>query len=300
MAVEKPDFKMLDGVKEVATYSDDDIIIFNDIRKLALSNVSLHTIVSDTNVILYCACGTISLDVNDVSYTLTDRQILICPPMANLCNYHLSEDCYCHGLSISSNILNGALKNNISIWNKCLYVDKVNVLKLDDQGEELWYRYYDLLATKFMKPIPNCYNEVIVQNIIYAVVLELCGRMVENASDLLKRRLTEHTKQSSVIFRNYLDLLNNTPVKYHPVEYYASQLFVTPKYLANVCKQESGKSAITWIQESVVHDIQYLLSKPDVTIKEIARLTGFGTLSLFGRFVRTYMGISPRNLRKKV
>ncbi len=290
---------MLEIVKEICTYYEDDFIILNDIRKLAACDIPLNVLVDDTNLILYCAAGSLKLDVNLVSYELRERQILICPPKAELTNYELSDDCYCHGLSLSSNILHGALKNNISLWNKCIYVDKVNTLTLTEEGEDLWIKYYDLLAGKIMSEEFNSYDNFIIQSLIYAVVQELCGRMLLNSSDLLKRRMTEHTKQSSTIFRNYLDLLNNTPIKHHPVDYYASQLCVTPKYLANVCRMESGKSAIAWIQDRVCQDIRFLLAKPELSLKECARLAGFDTISLFGRFVRTYMGCSPRNLRKK-
>lgn len=291
---------MLETVKEICTYYGEDFIILNDIQKLAKCDIPLNVLVEDTNLILYCARGWVKLNVNVDSYELHERQILICPPKAELTNYELSDNCYVHGLSISSTILHGALKNNISLWNKCIYVDKVNTLTLNEDGEELWIKYYDLLATKIMSDEINSYDRFIIQSIIHALVLELCGRMLLNASDLLKCRMTEKTKQSSTIFRNYLDLLNNTPVKYHPVEYYANQLYVTPKYLANVCKQESGKSAIAWIQDRVVQDIRFLLEQPEISLKEIAQQTGFDTVSLFGRFVRTYMGMSPRDLRKKL
>ena len=296
----KKEAQLLENAKGICTYYDDEIIIFNDIRKMSAAEIPLNTIVADTNVVLYCAAGTISLNVNDEPYSLVNRQILICPPNADLNNYVMSEDCFCHAISLSSGILQNALKNNISIWNKCLYVDKVNLLTLSEESEALWVKYYDLMATKIHFEEVNAYDSSTMQSIVFALVLELCGRMVQNASDQLKRRMNEQIKQSSNIFKNFLDLLNNTPVKYHPVEYYASQLCVTPKYLANVCREESGKSAIAWIQERVIHDIRFLLSNPDVSIKEIAVLTGFETISLFGRFVRTHMGTSPRELRKKI
>lgn len=295
----KKNNKMLEIVKDICTYYGDDFIILNDIRRLATCDIPLNVLVDDTNLILYCAAGSLKLDVNGVSYLLRERQILICPSKAELTNYEISEDCYCHGLSLSSNTLQGALKNNISLWNKCIYVDKVNTLTLNEEGEDIWIKYYDLLAGKIMSEEFNSFDGFIIQSLIYALVLELCGRMLINASDILKCRMTEHTKQSSTIFRNYLDLLNNTPIKYHPVDYYASQLCVTPKYLANVCKAESGKSAIAWIQERVIQDINFLLAKPELSLKEIAQLTGFDTVSLFGRFARTYMGASPRELRKR-
>lgn len=299
MTAKNSNDKMLEIVKEICTYYEEDFIILNDIRKLAACDIPLNVLVEDTNLVLYCAAGKLKLDVNLVSYELHERQILICPPKAELTNYEISEDCYCHGLSLSTNTLQGALKNNISLWNKCIYVDKVNTLTLSEDGEDVWIKYYDLLAAKIMSEEINSYDGFIIKSLIHAVVLELCGRMLINASDILKQRMTQNTKQSSTIFRNYLDLLNNTPIKYHPVEYYASQLCVTPKYLATVCKQESGKSAIAWIQERVIQDIQFLLDNPEMSMKEIAEQTGFDTVSLFGRFVRKYMGASPRDLRKK-
>jgi len=67
-----------------------------------------------------------------------------------------------------------------------------------------------------------------------------------------------------------------------------------------VCKRESGKTALEWIQEYVSEDIRYYLTGSELSVKEIANRLGFPNISFFGKYVRERFGVSPKKLRQIV
>ena len=54
--------------------------------------------------------------------------------------------------------------------------------------------------------------------------------------------------------RQFINLIISTPVKPYEVAYYADKLSISPRYLANLCKDVSGKSTKEWIDEYVMND----------------------------------------------
>ena len=109
---------------------------------------------------------------------------------------------------------------------------------------------------------------------------------------------TRGRKTSEAIFQQFLDLVGNSKVKHLPVEHFARELCVTPKYLSTVCKNHSGKTANEWIREYVLEDIRYYLMQTNLSIKQICALLGFPNSSFFGRYVKEHFGVPPSQLRK--
>lgn len=66
-----------------------------------------------------------------------------------------------------------------------------------------------------------------------------------------------------------------------------------------VCKQHSGKTALQWIEEYTLADIDYYLRSTDRSIKEVANILGFPNASFFGKFVKEHFGISPMSYRER-
>ena len=93
-------------------------------------------------------------------------------------------------------------------------------------------------------------------------------------------------------------MLTSLEVKPRNLNYYSSKLCITSKYLSNICKENSGKTAYDWIIEYAIEDINRLLSHSDMSIKEIANYLDFPNLSFFGKFVKAHLGCSPTEFRR--
>jgi len=83
------------------------------------------------------------------------------------------------------------------------------------------------------------------------------------------------------------------------VDTYAQELCISPNYLTKVCKEVTGKTALTWIREYTEADIRYYLQNSDMSIKEICDDLGFPNLSFFGKYCRRAFGMSPSDFRRQ-
>jgi len=83
------------------------------------------------------------------------------------------------------------------------------------------------------------------------------------------------------------------------VQHYADELNVSRKYLSEVIKKHSGKTASDWISEMVILEAKVLLQNKKMSINQISDLLHFSDQSVFGRFFKNYEGISPLEYRKK-
>lgn len=68
------------------------------------------------------------------------------------------------------------------------------------------------------------------------------------------------------------------------VEFYASKLFVTSKYLSTVIKNVTGKTASDWIEDVLIEEIQYELKHSNESISEIAFKLNFPNISFLENF----------------
>ena len=77
-------------------------------------------------------------------------------------------------------------------------------------------------------------------------------------------------------------------------------LNVSPKYLSKVISKAGGKTAMLYIHDYTMESIIYRLKYTDLSIKEIVIDMDFPNISFFGRFVKSMLGMSPREYREKL
>jgi len=83
------------------------------------------------------------------------------------------------------------------------------------------------------------------------------------------------------------------------VQNIAAQLHLSPRYLSDLLKQETGKTAIELIHLSLVAEARQLLTSTDLSVAEIAYQLGFESLSYFSRLFKQEVGLSPLKFKKQ-
>ena len=84
------------------------------------------------------------------------------------------------------------------------------------------------------------------------------------------------------------------------VEFYAGKLFITPKYLSRVIRDNTGKTVSDWIEEYVVAEIKSMLGSTGLTIQQISHELNFPSQSFLGKYFRRIVGVSPGDYRKSL
>lgn len=105
--------------------------------------------------------------------------------------------------------------------------------------------------------------------------------------------------QGMVIFRRFLVLLHRNICQQRSVEFYARELCVCSKYLYNIVRQYSGKSAKEMIDERAILEIKTLIRGTRLSFSQIADRMNFPSVSNFGRFFKMRTGYSPKSYREQ-
>lgn len=100
------------------------------------------------------------------------------------------------------------------------------------------------------------------------------------------------SRQVSVVFQ-FKKLVEQYFISKRTVKEYADMMNITPKYLLELVKKETGKTALLIIRNRIYLEAQYLLSATELNIKEISSELGFDTSSHFSRFFKQFEGKSP-------
>lgn len=272
-------------------YSDDDIILVTNAKLLAEPNPARLQM----NAVVLCTRGRAQMDLNGKATVLTIGQMLVCPPNTSLTDFMLSPDFEFKAIFVSERMLQSFLRERMRIWTENFYVQKKHIVTIDEEDKSLLSSFYDTLYIFLYGKKERRVKSEVLRSFLRGTFLCLCEHLENMNADEDNQEKRQPTNN---LFQQFLDLLGNTPVKHRTVEWYASELCITPKYLSAVCKSCSGKTANEWIREHVLEDIRYCLKSTDLSIKQVSTKLGFPNTSFFGKYVKEHFGMTPFKLRQ--
>ncbi|UII29122.1 helix-turn-helix domain-containing protein [Fulvivirga maritima] len=83
------------------------------------------------------------------------------------------------------------------------------------------------------------------------------------------------------------------------VKYMAEKLALSPKYLSDLLKQETGKTALEHIHIALVIEAKNILMGTDKTVAETAYQLGFENPPYFSRLFKKEVGVTPTEYREQ-
>lgn len=132
------------------------------------------------------------------------------------------------------------------------------------------------------------------------IMLSLIDSMLKYAQRFYRRQFTDRKQLSGYTITKFESYLNDyfekrTSISFGlpTVSYLATQLAISPKYLSDMLKMETGMTALDIIHVHMIRRSKNLLLSGDFTISEVAHELGFENLSYFSRLFKKQVGISP-------
>lgn len=165
-----------------------------------------------------------------------------------------------------------------------------HVIPLNDSGFKKFDAIFNLLESVLREK--HLHEADIIRNYI---------RIIINEVDSLFRNQDDSTNKerfnSNPLLSNFNALLSKEFITHRSISYYADQLAVTPKYLSEYVKQQTGQTAGEWIDKAVILEAKVMLQRPELSILQISLHLNFVDQSVFGKFFKAKTGISPKAFR---
>jgi len=109
---------------------------------------------------------------------------------------------------------------------------------------------------------------------------------------------TEYSKLESVIekVKRYISLNIDKDLTCKQI---ANQVFLHPNYLNRIFKRKMGISLSTYLLHERIMKAKELLSNTDIPVSLVAAFVGYTNFSHFSRLFKKYVGVTPKEYRKK-
>lgn len=248
----------------------------------------------DTLGICIVEKGEYRITLNNKSYRLGEGEILIANTNDFYEDVRFSDDFDGMVIFASLDLLDNLVEP--THLQQCLEVLKQQPVHRIEDG--LWnlvksYCAALTLKTQFHKILKSDETAEVIGKSLLADIFNLVLKDIEATP------IKCNDSRPQMLYRQFINLIISTPAKPHEVTYYAEKLSISPRYLANLCKAVSGKSAKEWIKEYVMNDVRRYLVGTDLSIKEVASRTLFKNFSFFSKNVKRYFGMTPLELRNR-
>ncbi len=180
---------------------------------------------------------------------------------------------------------------NLSAFNGPFIAERRSpVLEMDNKEMHLFTRYIELFHANAGDNFNPQLNKYIASSLtaalFYQALLILYKRMENFNPDQSGGRRNAYV-------HDFIKLVNVYYTKERSVSFYASKLFISPKYLSLLVKEATGRSAARWIDDFVIMEAKNLLRFSGKNIQQVAYALNFSNQSSFGKYFKHLTGLSP-------
>ena len=171
-------------------------------------------------------------------------------------------------------------------------------LHLSPREEQIIWELYRKIENEYFNNQDEYSREIVLANL---------DTMLKYAQRFYKRQFINRKDISGNVISKFNDALiaylSNGALQNKglpTVHYMAEQLHLSPKYLSDLLKQESGKTALEHIHIHLISEAKNLLIGKGQRVSEIAYELGFENMSYFSKLFKREVGITPNQFKKQL
>ena len=179
------------------------------------------------------------------------------------------------------------------------------------------YGFFSYTANEALHLSPK--EEVIIDSIMRNIETEYHSNPDEFSKDIILSHLDTLLKYSDRFYKrqfiNRKDLSNELLEEFENlisayiesgkpesdglpnIQFIAQELGMSPRYLSDSLKAETGKTALEHIHLYLINEAKNLLLSPSLSISEVAYKLGFEYPQYFSRLFKKKVGVSPKEYR---
>ena len=239
-----------------------------------------------------CISGKIKMQINFKQYTVVPGMFMSVPPTTSVKFISKSKDFKVRMLLFDKSFL---LKqtNNSELSETIGFFDSkgVTALKLNEQQTQLLIPLFNLIKEKAESS--ETFRDDIVRHLMFTLLYQCAGFYESYKAEIPVSGRKKEIKNS------FIDLVNKHCKQNRKLSFYADKLFITPKHLTETIKEETGKTAGTIIDETLMLEAKLLLNDKTKNIQAVSQKLHFANQTLFAKFFKRYSGFTPTEWRNK-
>jgi AraC-like DNA-binding protein len=267
---------------------NDDFYIYNDIRAMPLYETPTRL---ETMVISICLNGYTRVSINLQEYFISSGTMMIAVPDQIIQSLEISDD-YLGVIIVISKDYTDIIFSKVEVMLPIFfYTKEYPCIHIKKEELNVIMEYYNMLWKKTKKEYES---KDVIQTLLVALLYEIYT--IYNHRIPCKK---EARNRKEALYDQFMRSLSENHKKERSVNFYAKELFLTPKHLSSVVKEISGKTAGEWIDNFVLFEAKSLLKSSQKNIQEIADELNFANQSFFGKYFKRYTGMSPKAFRKR-
>ena len=105
-----------------------------------------------------------------------------------------------------------------------------------------------------------------------------------------------HSREQ-ILYSDFMQLVNIYAAAEHNIDFYASRLCLSARYMSTIVKKVSGKSAKQWIDDTIIVHTKINLKHTNKTVAQICDEMNFPNPSFFSKYFKRLTGMTPLQYR---
>ncbi|MBA4058329.1 MAG: AraC family transcriptional regulator, partial [Marivirga sp.] len=168
-------------------------------------------------------------------------------------------------------------------------------LHLSDKEKQNLNEIVQKLSSELLENIDKHSQSLIVSNL--ELLLNYCTRYYDR--QFITRKATNGDIHSKVerVLANYFQQANLSEKGLPTVKFLADQIHLSPNYLSDLLKRETGMNAQDRIHYYLIEESKNLLLSSNKTVGELAFALGFEYPQYFSRLFKSKTGMTPLEYR---
>lgn len=242
--------------------------------------------------VIFCASGEAEIQINLKKYTIKSGMIALHVP-ENIIQINSTDNLIIYPFIVSSQYIQKIhfeTKDLISLY---MAAKTAPVFALEYSDIHVLEKYYYLLES--ILQTESVHKDKITVGIMTSFLYKIYEiLLVKLKEQEYKRKVPERCE---VVFEDFIKELNLFNGTEHSLSFFADRMNLTPNYLSARIKEYSGRTAMEWIEDSVILEAKTMLKHTDLSIQEIAYKLNFPTQTFFGKYFKRVTGMSPKQYK---
>ena len=292
-----PDLKAIDFIEALQVCGDRSFAMGNDLLVLDdIATADLEELPKQLGFLLIglCTSGEAHFTLSGHERCMKPNDLLISLGEQVFRDVTMSDDFHATAVLMSRSYAQDCIVGLSYMWPYLLFVMENPVCHLSDEEQTWITECYSLLRRRLARQEGRYLREGVIA-LTRAFYFEICNLLDTRA----KPDRTAKLNRSYTIFDHFIQLVSQHFKHERSVEWYSSEMCLTPKHLSEVVKAVSGKTAGQWITTMVMTETKTMLQNTTLSIKEIAKEMNFPNQSFLGKYFKNIEGVSPSDFRKQ-